>query len=86
MNQDNNLQNYIILLLLYQKSTTISDIITNPSAAIVTDRARGGRGRGRSNYRSKSRNRDGFRNKIYNNNRGGPYRRRNSRKNGRKDY
>jgi hypothetical protein len=80
------LQNCIILLLLYQKSTTISDTTTNPPAAIVVDKVIGGRGRGCSNYRSRRRNRDGFRNKIYSNNRGRLYRRRNSRKNSKKNY
>jgi hypothetical protein len=53
MNQGNNLQNYIIFLLLYQKFITISNTTTNPPAIIVTDKAKRGRGRGYSNYRGK---------------------------------
>jgi hypothetical protein len=86
MNQGGNLQNCIIFLSLYQRSTTTSDATTNPPAAAVADRARGGRGRGRGNYRGKGRGCGGFRNRIYSNNRGGPYRRGNSRKNSREDY
>jgi hypothetical protein len=78
------LQNYIIFLLLYQKSIIISDITTNPPAAIIADRARGGRGRGRSNYRSRGRGCSRFRNRTY---RGGSRERGNSRgKGGRRDY
>jgi hypothetical protein len=73
-------------LLLYQKSIIISNAITNPPAAITVDRARGNRGRGRSNYRNRRKSCSGFRNIIYNNNRGGPHKRGNSRKNGRKNY
>jgi hypothetical protein len=80
------LQNYIIFLLLYQKSIIISNITTNPPAAIIADRARGSRGRGRNNYCNKGRSRGGFRNRTYSNNQGGLYRCRNSRKNSRGDY
>jgi hypothetical protein len=86
MNQGNNLQNYIIFLLLYQKFTIISNTTTNPPAAAITDRARGGRGRGRSNYCGKKKSCNRFRNKTYNNNQGGPCKYRNSRKNNRRDY
>jgi hypothetical protein len=86
MNQGSNLQNYIILLLLYQRFTITSDATTNPPAAVVADRARGGRGRGRSNYRDRRKGRSAFRNRTYNNNRGGPRGYRNSRKSSRKDY
>jgi hypothetical protein len=86
MNQDSNLLNYIIFLLLYQRSIINSDITTNPPAAAVTDKARGGRGRGRSNYCGRGKGYDRFRNRTYNNSRGGLYRRRNSRKNSKGDY
>jgi hypothetical protein len=68
MNQDGNLQNYIRFLLLYQRSTITSDATTNPPAAIIVDRARGGRGRGRNNYRGRRRNYNRFRNRTYSNN------------------
>jgi hypothetical protein len=86
MNQGNNLQNYIIFLLLYQKSIIISNKKTNPPTIIIIDRARGGRGRGRNNYRSRGKNNSRFRNRIYNNNQGGLYGYRNSRKNNKEDY
>jgi hypothetical protein len=86
MNQDNNLQNCIIFLLLYQKFTITSDITTNTPATAIIDRARGSRGRGRSNYRGRGKGRGGFRNRIYSNNQGGPHKRRNSRKNSRGNY
>jgi hypothetical protein len=86
MNQGNNLQNYIIFLLLYQRSTTTSNVITNPPAAIITNGARGGRGRGCSNYCSRRKDRSRFRNRTYNNNRGGPHRYINSRQSGKRDY
>jgi hypothetical protein len=86
MNQGSNLQNCIIFLLLYQRSTTTSNATTNPPAAIVTDRARGNRGRSRGNYYSRRKGYSRFRNRIYNNNQGGPYKRRNSRRNGRGNY
>jgi hypothetical protein len=86
MNQDNNLQNYIIFLLLYQKSIIISNITTNLPAAIIIDKARGGRGRSHNNYRDRGRNYNRFRNRTYSNNQGGLYRYRNSRKNSRRDY
>jgi hypothetical protein len=80
------LQNYIIFLLLYQKSIITSDAITNPPAAVVADKARGRRSRGRSNYRSRGRGRDIFRNRTYNNNQGGLYEHKNSRRNSRRNY
>jgi hypothetical protein len=80
------LQNYIIFLLLYQKSTITSNATTNLPAVIIIDKARGGRGRGYSNYRSRGRGCSRFRNRIYNNNRGGPYEYKNSRKSSRGDY
>jgi hypothetical protein len=86
MNQGSNLQNYIIFLSLYQRSTIISNTTTNPPAAIVADRARGSRGRGRSNYRGRGKGYSIFRNRTYNNNRGGLHRHRNSRKNSKRDY
>jgi hypothetical protein len=86
MNQGSNLQNCIILLSLYQRSITISGTITNPPAAVIVDRARGGRGRGRSNYHNRRRGYSRFRNRIYNNNRGGLYKYKNSRKNNKRDY
>jgi hypothetical protein len=86
MNQGSNLQNYIIFLLLYQKSIITSDITTNPPAAVIADRARGGRGRGCSNYRGRGKSYSIFRNRTYSNNRGGLYKHRNSRKNNKGDY
>jgi hypothetical protein len=86
MNQGGNLQNCIILLLLYQKFTTIFDATTNPPAVVIADRTKGGRGRGRSNYRGRKKGRSAFRNRTYSNNRGGPYKHRNSRRNSRGDY
>jgi hypothetical protein len=80
------LQNYIIFLLLYQKSIITFDAITNLPAAAVADRARRGRSRGRSNYCGRRRGRGIFRNRTYSNNRGGPYRRRNSRRNSKRNY
>jgi hypothetical protein len=68
MNQGSNLQNYIILLLLYQRSTITSDTITSPPAVIVADRARGSRGRNYNNYRGKRKGYDRFRNRTYSNN------------------
>jgi hypothetical protein len=72
MNQGSNLQNYIIYLSSYQKSITTSNAITNPPATTVADRARGSKGRGRSNYRDRKIGRGRFRIRIYSNNRGGP--------------
>jgi hypothetical protein len=81
MNQGSNLQNYIIFLLLYQRST-----ITSNATAIVADKARGGRGRGRSNYRSKRKGCGRFRNRTYSNYRGGPRGYKNSKKSSRENY
>jgi hypothetical protein len=86
INQGSNLQNYIIFLLLYQKSTTTSDATTNPLATVVADGARGGRGRGRSNYRGRRKSYSIFRNRTYSNNQGGPRGYRNSRRNSKGDY
>jgi hypothetical protein len=86
MNQGSNLQNCIIFLLLYQRSTTTSDATTNPPAAIIAERARGGRGKGYSNYCGRGRGRNIFRNRTYSNNQGGLHRCRNSRRNSKEDY
>jgi hypothetical protein len=80
------LQNYIIFLLLYQRFIIISDATTNHPATIITDRARGGRGKSYNNYCDKRRDHNIFRNKTYSNNRGGLYKHRNSRKNNRGNY
>jgi hypothetical protein len=86
MNQGNNLQNYIIFLLLYQRSTTISNVTTNPPAAVVADRAKGSRGRSYSNYRDRGKSYNIFRNRTYSNNQGGLYKHINSRRNSKGDY
>jgi hypothetical protein len=80
INQGGNLQNYIILLLSYQKFTTTSNATINPPAAIIADRTRGNKDKNRSNYRGKGKNYSRFKNKIYNNNREGLYKHKNSRK------
>jgi hypothetical protein len=86
INQGSNLQNYIIFLSLYHRFTTISNATTNPPTAIIADKTRGNKGRSYSNYCGRRKNYSIFRNRIYNNNQGGLYKYKNSRKNSRGDY